>query len=68
MGRLAMFLEGFAKGTHVKLLGKNGGLIFDGVKEDIPHRFEDQINILLGSAVIGNGFVTIRINYDEEAE
>ena len=68
MDRLAMFLEGFQKGTRVRLLSKNRKLIFDGVKEDIPHRFEDQINIILGQTTISDNVVIIVINYDEEEE
>ena len=66
MERLSMFLEGFRKGTKVQLLSKNHKLIFDGVKEDIPHRFEDQVNMILGQTAIENDVVIIVINYDEE--
>ena len=66
MGRLAMFLEGFKKGTKIRLLSKNHKLLFDGVKEDIPHRFEDQVNIILGQTVIEDNIVIIVINYDDE--
>lgn len=66
MGGLSMFLEGFAPGTRIQLLSKNKKLIFDGVKEDVPHRFEDQINIILGQTVINNDIVIITINYDDE--
>ena len=68
MGRLSMFLEGFQKGTRVQLLSKNRKLIFDGVKEDIPHRFEDQVNIILGEARISNDIIIIVINYDDEEQ
>lgn len=67
MGRLSAFLEVFKSGTHVKLISKNGNLIFDGVKEDIPHRFEDQVTILLGETVVGVNEVTITTNYDDES-
>ena len=66
MGRLAMFLEGFEKGTKIQLLSNNNKLLFDGVKEDIPHRFEDQVNIILGKTKIENNIVIIVINYDDE--
>lgn len=66
MGRLSMFLEGFKKGTKIKLLSKNRKLIFDGVKEDIPHRFEDQVNIILGETEILDNEAIIVINYDDE--
>ena len=41
-------------------------LLFDGVKEDIPHRFEDQVNIILGKTRIENNIVIIVINYSDE--
>ena len=66
MGRLSIFLEGFEKGTRVQLLSKNRKLIFDGVKEDIPHRFEDQVNIILGQTQVVGSVVIIVINYDDE--
>lgn len=66
MGRLAIFLEGFEKGTKVQLYSKNGKLLFSGVKEDIPHRFEDQVNILLGSVKVVDSEVFITINYDDQ--
>lgn len=66
MGSLAMFLEGFQAGTRIRLLSKNRKLIFDGVKEDIPHRFEDQVNIILGQTAVSDNIVTIVINYDDE--
>lgn len=66
MGRLAMFLEGFEKGTRIQLLNKDKKLIFDGVKEDIPHRFEDQVNIILGQTSVKNNIVIIVINYEDE--
>ena len=64
--RLAMFLEGFQAGTKIQLLSKNRKLIFDGVKEDVPHRFEDQVNIILGQTSVSEDVVTIVINYDDE--
>ncbi|MBR5360040.1 MAG: hypothetical protein IK123_04035 [Lachnospiraceae bacterium] len=66
MGRLSMFLEGFQAGTRVQLLSRNRKLIFDGVKEDVPHRFEDQVNIILGQTSINDNIVIIVINYDDE--
>lgn len=66
MGRLSAFLEGFESGTRLKLLSKNGKLIFEGVKEDVPHRFEDQVNIMLGGVKVGNGDITIITDYDDE--
>ena len=68
MGRLSMFLEGFKKGTSVLLYSKNGKLIFQGVKEDIPYRFSDQVNILLGSVYIDGNSISITVNYDDEKE
>lgn len=68
MGRLSMFLEGFRKGTRILLYSKNGKLIFQGVKEDIPYRFNDQVNILLGSVYVDGDSVAITVNYDDEAE
>ena len=67
MGRLSMFLEGFRKGTHVLLYSKNGKLIYKGVKEDIPYRFNDQVNILLGSVFVDGDSISITVNYDDEA-
>ena len=66
MGRLSMFLEGFRKGTQVLLYSKNGKLIFKGVKEDIPYRFNDQVNILLGSVYVDGEAISITVNYDDE--
>ena len=66
MGRLALFLEGFKSGTRVQLLSKNRKLLFDGVKEDVPHRFEDQVNILLGQTEVSDNLVIIVIDYDDE--
>ena len=68
MGRLASFLEGFSKDTMVQLISKNDKVIFEGPKDDIPHRFEDQVNIFLGSVkILENYYVSIKINYDDEA-
>lgn len=67
MGRLSMFLEGFEAGTKVQLLSKNHKLIFDGVKEEVPHRFDDQINIILGQTSIKGDVAIIVTNYDDEA-
>ena len=67
MDRLAIFLEGFERGTRVQLFSKNGKLLFSGYKEDIPHRFEDQVNILLGSVHVEGQAVAIHVNYDDEA-
>lgn len=61
-----MFLEGFKSGTRVQLLSKNRKLLFDGVKEDVPHRFEDQVNILLGQTEVSDNLVIIVIDYDDE--
>lgn len=66
MGRLAIFLEGFERGTKVQLYSKNGKLLFNGVKEDIPHRFEDQVNILLGSVKVVGSEIYITINYEDQ--
>ena len=66
MERLSMFLEGFRKGTHILLYSKNGKLIYQGVKEDIPYRFHDQVNILLGSVYVDGNFISITVNYDDE--
>ena len=68
MGRLSMFLEGFRKGTLVRLYSKNGKLIYQGVKEDIPYRFNDQVNILPGSVFVDGDSISITVNYDDEKE
>ena len=67
MERLSMFLEGFRKGTNVLLYSKNGRLIFSGPKEDIPFRFNDQVDILPGSVHVEGQAVAIHVNYDDEA-
>ena len=67
MGRLSMFLEGFRKGTQILLYSKNGKLIYRGVKEDLPYRFNDQVNILLGSVYVDGEFISITVNYDDES-
>ena len=68
MESLSMFLEGFRKGTRVLLYSKNGKLIFQGVKEDIPYRFNDQVNILLGSVFVEGDSISITVNYDDEQD
>ena len=67
MGRFRMFPEGFRKGTRVLLYSKNGNLMFQGVKEDIPCRFIDQVDILPGSVYVDGDAVAIPVNYDDEA-
>ena len=68
MGSLHLFLEGFRKGTMVLLYSKNGNLIYRGAKEDIPYRFNDQVNILLGSVYVDGDSIAITVNYDDAAE
>ena len=65
MERLSMFLEGFASGSIIKLISINGNLLYEGPKEDIPHKYEDRVNIILGSVKIGNKVVEIGISYDD---
>ena len=64
MGRLSSFLENLKTGTKVVLVGKNGETVFAGFKEDVPHRFEDQVNVILGSVHVEGDSLVIVINYE----
>ena len=61
MGRLSTFLESFHNDVKIKIYDQNNTLLFEGVIGDVPHRIEDQSNIILGSANIIGDMVTVII-------
>ena len=52
MGGLSTFLESFDNAVVIKIYNQDKELLFEGEIGNVPHKIEDQANIILGSATV----------------